>query len=482
MINSPCIRGKHLATPFRNIARLSAGDAVAKTLTFLAFVYLARVLGVERFGILEFAGSLLVYFLLLGDGGLELWGTREVAKTPDLSALVARILPLRVLLATASFGLLIALLPLLPGYPELRQVLGIFGLTLFAQAISLKWVFMGQEKMSRVAWGLVLGQIVFLILIVGLLHSSTALVFVALIRLASDICLALYFGGVYLKRHGWPAHATLRGAGTILGPALTIGAAQAMGLLNYNFDSVLLGFLADARTVGLYNAAYKPVMIALALPLTYFAGLFPALSRTHAEGEAAFRPLVERSLRLSALMVAPLAVGGTLLAKPIIELLFGVNFADSAQVLPVLIWSAVLVILRGSYRQSLTATGHQAIDLRSAIVSSTANVGLNLLLIPRYGMMGAATATVIGDALWFLLSFLAFESRVMRLNPLPYLARPVLAGGAMAACLVFFPTIFWIERAILSLIAYFVLLLLLREPEVCGWSIWRRPETAQNKR
>jgi O-antigen/teichoic acid export membrane protein len=481
MVNFPCIRGKHLATPFRNIARLSVGDAAAKTLTFLAFVYLARVLGVERFGILEFAGSLLVYFLLLGDGGLELWATREVAKTPDLSALVARILPLRVLLATASFGLLIALLPLLPGYPELRQSLGIFGLTLFAQAISLKWVFMGQEKMSRVAWGLVLGQIVFLLLILGLVHNSTALIFVALIRLASDICLALYFGGVYLKRHGWPAHATLRGAGTILGPALTIGAAQAMGLLNYNFDSVLLGFLADARTVGLYNAAYKPVMIALALPLTYFAGLFPALSRTHAEGEAAFRPLVERSLRLSALMVAPLAVGGTLLAKPIIELLFGVNFVDSAQVLPVLIWSAVLVILRGSYRQSLTATGHQAIDLRSAIVSSTANVGLNLLLIPRYGMMGAATATVIGDALWFLMSFLAFESRVMRLNPLPYLARPVLAGGAMAACLVLLPTIFWIERAILSLIAYFVLLLLLREPEVCGWSIWRRPETAQNK-
>ena len=427
------------------------------------------MLGVERFGVLEFAGSLLVYFLLLGDGGLELWGTREVAKTSDLPALVARILPLRLLLAAVSFGLLLAVLPLLPPYPELRQVLGLFGLSLFAQAISLKWVFMGQEKMSRVAWGLLLAQMVFLILVLALVHNSTALVFVALIRLASDICLAFYFGGVYVKRYGWRVPVTLRGASTIMGPALTIGAAQAMGLLNYNFDSVLLGFLADARTVGWYNAAYKPVTIALALPLTYFIGLFPALSRTHADGEAAFRPLVERSLRLSALMVVPLAVGGTLLAKPIIDLLFGARFAQSAQVLPILIWSAVLVILRGSYRQSLMAAGHQAIDLRCAIVSSSANVGLNILLIPRFGMMGAATATVIGDALWFLLAFLAFERRVMRLNPLPYLARPVVAGGAMAACLIFLPSIFWIERAILSLIVYFILLLALREPEVRGW-------------
>jgi O-antigen/teichoic acid export membrane protein len=293
--------------------------------------------------------------------------------------------------------------------------------------------------------------------------------------------LTIYFAGVYVRRYSWRLPLTLRGAQNILRPALTIGTAQAMGLLNYNFDSVLLGFLTNPRTVGLYNAAYKPVTIALALPLTYFVGLFPALSRTHAEGPVAFRSLVERSLRLSALMVAPLAVGGTLLAKQIILLLFGANYAESALVLPILIWSAVLVILRGSYRHSLTAAGHQALDLRCAVASTCTNVGLNFLLIPRFGMIGAATATVIGDAVWFLMAFVGFERKVMRLNPLPYLARPVLAGAAMAGCLLLLPSLVWIERAILSLIVYFVALLALREPEVSGWTRWRSGEIPERR-
>ena len=63
---------------------------MAKTLSFLAFVYLARILGVADYGTLEFALAILTYFLLLGDGGLELWATREVARGRDISQLSGR--------------------------------------------------------------------------------------------------------------------------------------------------------------------------------------------------------------------------------------------------------------------------------------------------------------------------------------------------------------------------------------------------------
>ena len=244
-----------------------------------------------------------------------------------------------------------------------------------------------------------------------------------------------------------------------------------MGLLNYNFDSVLLGFLTTARTVGLYNAAYKPVTIALALPLTYFVGLFPALSRTHAESREEFRGLVERSLRLAGLMAAPLAAGGTLLAAPVIALLFGASYAESASVLPILIWSAVFVILRGSYRHALTAAGHQALDLRCAMVSTGLNVGLNLLLIPRYGMMGAASATVIGDLAWFMLAYAFFQMRVIPLPALPCLWRPLVAGAAMAGFLWFTQatSMPWVLRGAASVAIYAGCLLIIGEPETRAW-------------
>ena len=147
-------------------------------MSFFAFVYLARILGVASFGVLEFAGSVLTYLLLIADGGLEMWGTREAANAADLPTLAARIVPIRLLLATISFVLLLAVLPLFPDYPSLRALLVVYGLTVFAQAASLKWLFMGQQKMAGVARGLVIGQAIFAVTVVGLIRSPAGLVWV----------------------------------------------------------------------------------------------------------------------------------------------------------------------------------------------------------------------------------------------------------------------------------------------------------------
>src|SRR3954466_365958 len=86
-------------SPFRNVLKLSIGDFVAKAAYFLAFVYMAQKLGVSGYGVLEFALAIRTYLLLLADAGLELWAIREAAKGVDVSMLVARILPARLVLA-----------------------------------------------------------------------------------------------------------------------------------------------------------------------------------------------------------------------------------------------------------------------------------------------------------------------------------------------------------------------------------------------
>jgi O-antigen/teichoic acid export membrane protein len=455
----------------RNILRLSLGDFLAKTLNFLAFVYLARVLGVETFGVLEFAGALLTWFLLLADGGLELWATREVARSQDLRALAGRVLPLRLLVATGALLVLLGVLPLLSAAENhhglLRALLALYGLSLFAQALTLKWAFLGKEEMARVGTGLVIGQMAFALLIFAVVRDAGWVVWVPVLRFLSDMAMAAFFARRFRQAQGTlRLPLTLRGAGALLRPAATLGMSQALALLNYNFDSVLLGFLRGVREVGLYSAAYKPVTIALAAPLTYFIGLFPALARTHAEGPEAFRALVARSFRLCAIFAVPLGVGSTLLAAPVIALLFGPAYADSVEPLQVLIWSAVFVILRGSYRHALNAAGHPSLDLRCAVVSASLNLGLNIALIPRYGMLGAASATVFADVVWFLLAVFYFERGVMRLSPWPFFARPAVAAVAMAAFLWYAQGIWWVARAGLAAAVYFAALLALKEPEL----------------
>lgn len=448
-------------------------------------MYLARVLGVVHFGVLEFAGSLLTWFLLAGDGGLEMWAIREAARTQDLRSLVARVLPLRALLAGISFAVLAGVAPFLhvePAelVPMLRQVLLLFGLSVFAQAVTLKWVFLGQERMNRVVRGLVLGQIVFAVATFALVRDSEGLLWAALIRVASDLVMAAWFAAVFVRDHGGLRISFAAGdTGAILRPALTLGAAQALALLNYNFDAVLLGFLHGVRDVGFYNAAYRPVTVALAVPLTYFQGLFPALARTWTEGPERLRELAARSLRLCAIVAVPLGVGGTLLAESVIALLFGPQYAESALPLKLLVWSAALVILRGSYRHSLNAAGLQNLDLRCAGVSCGLNVGLNVLLIPRYGMLGAAGATVFADVVWFAMAAWYFNRRIATLSPVAALARPAVAGAVMGVVLWVGTPVFWVVHAAVGVAVYFIALLVLGDPEVRSWA--RRPANPEGK-
>jgi O-antigen/teichoic acid export membrane protein len=238
MVDLSGLRGASLTNPFRNILKLAAGDFLAKTLYFFSFVYLARVLGVNTYGVLEFASSLLTYLLLLADAGLEIWGTREAAQTSDIRRLIGRVMPLRFLTAGIAFAILLGMLP---PYPYLRTVLVLFGLSLFAQAASLKWVLMGQEKMARVAGGLVLAQLVFAGSVFALVRDPAHVVWVPVMKFASDAVLAVYFARQFARMHGGlRLPLTFQGAWGTMRPVLTMGATNAMGLLNYNFDAVLL--------------------------------------------------------------------------------------------------------------------------------------------------------------------------------------------------------------------------------------------------
>ena len=455
MIDSQARGSAKLSSPFRNIFRLATGDLVAKATSFFTFVYLARILGVANFGVLEFAGSVLTYLLLISDGGLEMWGTREAANSKDIPNLAARVVPLRLLLASLSFVLLLAVLPLFPHYPSLRAVLVVYGLTVFAQAVNLKWVFLGQQKMSGIAGGLVLGQALFAATVVLFVHSPARLVWVAAFRLLGEVATAAYFTRWFVSVHGgFVRSMTLREPRAILRPALTIGFSLAMGLLNYNFDSLLLGFLRGPSVVGWYNAAYRMLLVGLSVALTYFTGLFPALSRLYVQNRDEFCLLVRRTAELWLVLVVPLVVAGTFLAGPVIRFLYGSAYDDSVAPFQILLWSAALVMLRWVYMDSLRATGHQALDVRCAVTSASLNVVLNILLIPRYGMIGAASATVTADVVWFVMSYYYFRRAVLPGEPFPPLAGPLLGGIGMCGVLWFTPSVSWPVRLLLGLVVY----------------------------
>ena len=455
---------------FQNILKLSIGDFFAKTLNFLAFIYLARVLGVSTYGVLEFALSVMTYFLLLADGGLELWATRAVAQGTEIRYLTLRVLPLRIVLATVAFIFLMLFLPFFPDYPNLHAVLIFFGFTLMAQALNLKWVFMGQGKLSKVAIGLIVGQIVFVLALLGWVEGPAGILWVPIVRLGSDCVMVCYFGYHFFNSfNGLPWAFTFRGTREILRPVLTMGTSHGLAQVSYNFDFVLIGFFLGTAPVGIYSAAYKPITVALAIPVTYFLGLFPLLSRAFKESHEAFEAIVTRSVHLTSIVALPIGLLGNFFAEHVILLLFGKAYSDAAPVLQVLAWSATLVILRGTFRQALNAAGKANLDLRCALTSTIVNIVLNVLLIPIYGIAGAAYATVISEVFWVFMSFAYLNWHVVSVNILSTNFRPLISIFVMVGCLSITTQLFWIIQALIALLVYIFVLIVLGDTEVKSW-------------
>ncbi len=454
-------------SPFRKILTLSAGDFLAKALYFLAFIYLAHKLGVASYGALEFAISLRTYLLMLADGGLEMWSIREASKSSDIRLLVAKLVPFRLMLAVAAFSVLMGLLWIIPDNPNLHRILPAFGLTVIAQSVNLKWAFMGQQLMSKVAVGLMCSQFVFAMGVFAFVKTPEDIVWVPFSWLAGELVIVGYFWRLFIRSHGWPILSFHPGGMfSALRPAFTMSAAHALSLINYTFDSVLIGIMLGPGHLGWYAAAYKPVTAALTIPVSYFQGLFPTLSHSYIENRNRFHFLIGRSLRLTALVSLPFGVAMSFLAAPLIDFLFGPDYLPSVPALQFLAWSAVLVTLRGNFRQGFNAAGKQRMDLLCAAIAVSANIVFNLILVPLYGIKGAGAATLGSEILWLFLSARLFSKHVGPITSLTSLSRPFAAAVLMGICLMVTEPLFWIVRAALGMAVYLAILGLLREPEL----------------
>ncbi len=445
-----------------SVLQLVGGDLASRALALFAFVYVARVVGAEHFGTLEFAVSALAYFLLLGDCGLETWAVRAVAMGSPVQRTAARVLALRMVLSVLSYLALAALTPAMPDYPALSVIVPLFGVALIPQSLNLKWVYVGSERMPTAAWGLLIGQLVFVATILFALRDPSRILWVPAARVLSEGAATLYFGSLYVREYGFPSlHLFGSESIGVLRGALAVGAVQGIGLLSYNFDMLFLGFLRTAADVGWYSAAYKPVTVALAVPLACFGALFPGLARTHAEGKQQMIQLVRRSLRLTTALVLPVGVLGSFLAAPLILVMFGPEYARSVTALQILCWSAVLVTIRSNFKHSLTAAKHSAEDLKSSSAAIVVNIVLNLAFIPAWGAPGAAIATVLSDLVWLSLAASFFRSRIGSVGFWSALAQPAAAGAVMSLCLVLTTALPAWERAALSVFGYAGMLALL---------------------
>jgi O-antigen/teichoic acid export membrane protein len=189
-----------------------------------------------------------------------------------------------------------------------------------------------------------------------------------------------------------------------------------MGVLQNSIDRVMIGSLLNTDLSGIYNAATRTAtLVAFGLQAVN-AMLAPMVSGMHSTGDT--RQL-QRVLRMAAWgLFSYTALGSVALIAfgPWVLALFGEEFAAGYAPLVIMVLAQTVNATCGSVGLLLQMTGHQRKVATVLAVTAVLNVALNVVLIPRFGMNGAAAATGITMVVWNL-TMLVIVKRVLNLNP-----------------------------------------------------------------
>jgi O-antigen/teichoic acid export membrane protein len=179
---------------------------------------------------------------------------------------------------------------------------------------------------------------------------------------------------------------------------LPLGAAAIAITVYYSFDTILLGVFRGSEEVPYYAAAYRIILPILALAGAVGTVAIPHLSFLVANDVTAASSEVVRLARQMVLVALPMAVGGALAAEPIIRLVYGPDFAPAVVPFRLLVWSVATVYANAAFAFLLLARGGDRRYLLAVAAGAAANLGLNLIVIPVAGMVGAALVTMVSEA------------------------------------------------------------------------------------
>ncbi len=423
-----------------NFSFLLGADLVTKALGFIGAVYLARILTVEGFGKIEFAQAIVVYFILLVNQGLDLWGVREIAKRQEKTKEIANdILSIRFFLSVLTYGLLVIFVFLINKPWDIKQLILLYGLSVFTFSFTLNWFFQGIERMEFIALGQLLSQLVYIAGIFLIVIDSSYILRVPLIKFASAFFSLSLLVLLFLKLNGsFKLRLNPSAWKEIFKQSLPMGFSLVVTQIYYNLDTIMLGFMKGEKEVGWYNAAYKIVLMFIGFAGLFGNSLFPALSRLYKESRGKLQNMIDLSSRVTLFFGIPFALGICLLSKEVMQTVYGGSYLKGNIALQILIWSVFTIYTNVPFAFLLLAAERQKDYMYAVGLGALVNLVLNFVLIPAYGLLGASIATISSEilVLWLVL----FYSRKLVRVPLwRYLIKGFASSSIMVLVLYFLP-------------------------------------------
>ena len=371
----------------------------------IAYMYVARALKPEGFGVAAAAQNNVTYFLILATLGIPAYGIREIARNrndvKELERVFSELFFLNGILTTFAVVTLIAALLLFSTFRDKGMLYLIYGCAVILNFFNVEWVYQGLEKYGYIAVRSIIIKLISLGLIVLFVHDLNDVYIYATISIL-DIAINYFVNIIFLKgivRFRWNTIHPLRHIKSLSYLALCTISTE----LYARIDVTMLDLMQNSTQVGLYSYAHRVVNIAITFIAAITAVFLPRLNYYYEIDKLKFDQLVRFGMNLMIAVSIPASVGVFFISKPIILILFGDKFEMASVILRILVLMIPLKCIGDIVcYQVMMSARQEKVLLKAYFIILAVNLINNYILIPICGAKGAAAASVISEILAIL--------------------------------------------------------------------------------
>jgi O-antigen/teichoic acid export membrane protein len=406
-------------------------------------VYIARALGPEFLGKYTLLVAYINIFQILAEAGIPRLVTREVARAPQVAGRYFwNALAVEVACSLVSAILMVAAVEILdyPADTTLMLYLATGALPGHAVLSAGGAILQAYERMEISTVAEVVSSVGQLVATILVLRAGYGVVGLALVKVLGFALIATVnlIAVWWLRLVGRP-RLDLRFGWDLLRQSANILLMAVFGAVLLRLDVLIITELWGEAVTGVYNAAYQLVKAFVLLVWAYADAVYPILSRLYRQGAEHIRRAVTLSFQYGMLLILPLGVGATILASPVIRLIYAdESYVGAAWALRLLIWSLLPFFGHTVLERVLIAGDRQNIASRIAGAVLTAAVVYQIVLTKFFELIGASVAATVVFSTAVILSWRAV-SRLVGAPPLPWAqwARTAVAALGMGGCLWF---------------------------------------------
>lgn len=450
----------------KNFILLYAGELIGQFLSFFLVIAIARYFGDTGLGKYSFAFSFVTLFLIIADMGLPTFITKEVAKDRKLAQLhLTKTFTLKLILNIIAFAItLAAIFASRKDYETIMFVgLAAVAMLFFNLAGIFRAIFQAYEVMEYEAYLKVVERIIAVSLGIFLFYRGYGLIALFLVLVFSNaayylisyIFIRARISGICLSfdKGSWKKS---------LKESMPFWVTTIFITLYFKIDTIMLTFIKGFEATGWYSAALKIIEVITRIPFLLNVAVFPAFSKFYGNSYDKTKLLYTKSFYFMIALALPIAIGLVLLADRIIIYVFSQEFTNSITTLQILSASLIFVFVNYLMGYLLNAIDKQRLFTLTVTTTAVINIILNLILIPKYSYIGAASATLISEIINFGMLYYFTSKNMFGVNIGKIIAKPAVATLLMIAAVIYFKNLHLIFIVAISSIVYFGALFLLK--------------------